>query len=114
MKFTCPHCNNEVEIVTPEVTRRGVLSGIALEDMTDEQLKREIINAKSVLYKSEKRGASIETIAKNKDRVEAALAEKAKRTPVVEAEAPVAEVNGDVNAESVYEDDVNEDLASEI
>lgn len=112
MKFVCPHCNEEVEIVTPEVSRRGILNGVSLEDMTDDQLKREIINAKSVLYKSEKRGASIETIAKNKDRVEAALTEKAKRTPVAEDAAPEAIINGEVDADSVYVE--NDELATEI
>ena len=70
--------------------------------MTDEQLKREITNAKSVLYKAEKRGSSAEIIAKNRDRVEAALAEKARRTPV--AETTEADVQGDVE-EAVLEDD---------
>ena len=45
--------------------------------MTDEQLKREIINANSVLYKAKQRGASEETIAANQARVDAAKAEKA-------------------------------------
>ncbi|MNB69333.1 hypothetical protein D3C75_158610 [compost metagenome] len=61
--------------------RRGQLSGLSLEDMTDEQLKREIINANSVLYKAVQRKASAETIAKNQARVDAAKAEKAKREP---------------------------------
>lgn len=102
MKFTCPHCNQEVEIQTPEAVRRGALAGISLEDMTDEQLKREIVNAKSVLYKAEKRGSSAEVIAKNRDRVEAALAEKAKRTPV--ANTNEVEVQGDVE-EAVLDDE---------
>lgn len=69
----------EVELPTPKKKPRGQLAGIALVDMTDEQLKREIINAKSVLYKAKQRGASEETIAANQARVDAALAEKAKR-----------------------------------
>lgn len=104
MKFTCPHCNQEVEIQTPEAVRRGALAGISLEEMTDDQLKREIVNAKSVLYKAEKRGSSAEIIAKNKDRVEAALAEKARRTPV--AEEVATEVQGDVE-EVVLDDEEN-------
>ena len=65
----------EVEAPTPEKKPRGQLAGIALEDMTDEQLKREIINANSVLYKAKQRGASEETIAANQARVDAAKAD---------------------------------------
>lgn len=84
-EVTCPHCNNTYEVEVPATEkRRGQLYGIAIEDMTDEQLKREIINANSVLYKAKQRGASAETIAMNQARVDAAKAEKAKRHPVVE------------------------------
>jgi hypothetical protein len=105
--LTCPHCNNEFVIETPAPQRRGQLQGLAIEEMTDEQLKVEIVNAKSVLYKAQKRGASADTIAKNQARVDAAMAEKAKRAPAVETkteEAPVAE------NETVY----SEETASEI
>lgn len=86
-EVTCPHCNNVFEVEVPVTTkRRGQLYGISLEEMTDEQLKREIINANSVLYKAQKRGASEEVIAANQARVDAAKAEKAKRHP-----APVEE-----------------------
>lgn len=89
-EVTCPHCNETYLVEVPVAEkRRGQLFGIALEDMTDEQLKREIINANSVLYKAKQRGASEEIIAKNQARVDAAKAEKAKRHPVVEA-APEA------------------------
>jgi hypothetical protein len=77
----------EVEIPKPEKKPRGQLAGIALEDMTDEQLKRELINANSVLYKAEQRGAAEATIAANRARVEAAKAEKARRAPVAAVEA---------------------------
>lgn len=82
----------EVEIPAKEKKQRGQLAGIALEDMTDEQLKREIINANSVLYKAKQRGASEETIAANQARVDAAQAEKTKRqgTKVV-SETPAIE-----------------------
>lgn len=84
--------------------RRGQLAGLTLEAMSDEQLKREIINANSVLYKAKQRGASEETIAKNQARVDAALAEKAKRTP----EAPATEeVTDEAN---VYSEDVAAEL----
>lgn len=85
-EVTCPHCNETFLVEVPVAEkRRGQLFGIALEDMTDEQLKREIINAGSVLYKAKQRGASEEIIAKNQARLDAAKAEKAKRHPVVEA-----------------------------
>lgn len=90
-----------VTVEVPTVSKqRGQLAGIALEDMTDEQLKREIINANSVLYKAKQRGASEETIAANQARVDAAKAEKAKRVPVT-VEEPTEEgvYNEDVAAE---------------
>ena len=98
----------EVEAPTPEKKPRGQLAGIALEDMTDEQLKREIINANSVLYKAKQRGASEETIAANQARVDAAKAEKAKRagTPA-ESEAPNVEaaMEGNETNEGVYDEE---------
>lgn len=98
----------EVEAPVPEKKPRGQLAGIALEDMTDEQLKREIINANSVLYKAKQRGASEETIAANQARVDAAKAEKAKRagTPA-ESDAPNVEAAMDGNAtnEGVYDEE---------
>lgn len=82
----------EVEIPATVKKPRGMLAGIALVDMTDEQLKRELINSNSVLYKAQQRGASEETIAANQARVDAAKAEKAKRAPVaVEATPDLAE-----------------------
>lgn len=81
---------------------RGVLAGIAVTDMTDEQLKKEIINSKSVLYKAEQRGANQEVIDRNKARVEAAVAERdARKALAAEAEtteAPAEEVYADVDA----------------
>ena len=98
----------EVEAPTPEKKPRGQLAGIALEDMTDEQLKRELINANSVLYKAKQRGASKETIAANQARVDAAKAEKAKRagTPA-ESEAPNVEaaMEGNETNEGVYDEE---------
>lgn len=80
---TCPHCNETFEVEAPKKEKkpRGQLAGIALADMTDEQLKRELINANSVLYKAKQRGASEEVIAANQARVDAAKAEKDKRHP---------------------------------
>lgn len=98
----------EVEAPVPEKKPRGQLAGIALEDMTDEQLKREITNANSVLYKAKQRGASEETIAANQARVDAAKAEKAKRagTPA-ESEAPNVEaaMEGNETNEGVYDEE---------
>ena len=98
----------EVEAPTPEKKPRGQLAGIALEDMTDEQLKRELINANSVLYKAKQRGASKETIAANQARVDAAKAEKAKRTGTpAESEAPNVEaaMEGNETNEGVYDEE---------
>lgn len=108
----------KVQVEVPVAPRkpRGQLAGIALVDMTDEQLKREIINAKSVLYKAKQRGASDETIIVNQARVDAALAEKAKRqglAAVNETNEAVAEVEAAMEAtadEQVY----NEETASEM
>ena len=77
----CPHCGGAISIERPTPQRRGQLAGLELSEMTDEQLKREIINSKSVLYKAQKRGAAEETIAKNQARVDAVMAEKAMREP---------------------------------
>lgn len=77
----------QVEIDTPTADKkpRGMLAGLTLDQMTDEQIKRELINANSVLYKAVQRGASAETIAANTARVEAVKAEKIKRTPAPSA-----------------------------
>lgn len=98
----------EIEAPAKEKKQRGQLAGIALEDMTDEQLKREIINANSVLYKAKQRGASEETIAANQARVDAAQAEKAKRqgTKAVSEAPAVEEALGGV--------EVSEEAASEM
>lgn len=94
----------EVELPKPERKQRGQLAGIALEDMTDEQIKRELINANSVLYKAKQRGASEETIAANQARVDAANAEKAKR----------AAANQPENVEEVAEVPTDSETATEI
>lgn len=103
-EVTCPHCNETFLVEVPVAEkRRGQLYGIELADMTDEQLKREIINAGSVLYKAKQRGASEEIIAKNQARLDAAKAEKAKRHPVVEAAEEATEAEGEVNEETAAE-----------
>lgn len=94
----------EIQARPVNTTRRGKLAGIDLADMTDEELKREIINSKSVLYKAQKREASPETIEQNQARVDAAIAEKDKRTPAKE------EVSGDADAPAEDADASNEDI----
>jgi len=88
-EVVCPHCGGAMTVEAPvaEKKSRGQLAGIALADMTDEQLKREIINSNSVLYKSKQRGAPEATVTANQARVDAAQAEKALRQPVATATA---------------------------
>lgn len=69
----------QVEVPAVEKKPRGQLAGLSLEEMNDDQLKREIINANSVLYKAKQRGAAQETIDANQARLDAAKAEQAKR-----------------------------------
>ena len=99
------HCNGIFEVEAPVADKkpRGQLAGISLSEMTDDQLKRELINANSVLYKAKQRGASEETIAANQARVDAAKAEKATRVGTTESEAPALEAE---MGEGVYSDDV--------
>lgn len=106
----------EVEAPKKEKKPRGQLAGIALADMTDEQLKREIINANSVLYKAKQRGASEETIAANQARVDAAKAEKARRMPVAVAVAEASAVadalegSAETEGDSVYDEDTAQEM----
>lgn len=89
--------------------RRGVLAGLSLAEMTDEQLKREIINAKSVLYKATQRGASAEKIAENQARVDAAEAEKESRPSMKRVskkdEAAAEETTDETSTEQTVEAD---------
>lgn len=68
------------------VGRRGVLAGVSVQDMTDEQLKREKINSGSVLYKAKQRQAKEEVIAANQARFDAVVAELAARKPAADEE----------------------------
>lgn len=79
----------EIEMPTPEKKPRGQLHGIELKDMTDEQLKREIINAGSVLYKAKQRLADPKIIEANQARLDAAKAEKARREPAATVSTPI-------------------------
>lgn len=106
IEVCCPGCQGvfEVEIPTKAKTPREPKVTIPVEEMTDEQLKRECINANSVLYKAKQRGATDEVIAAAQARADKAAAEKASRKALAkaakaeeatetaeEAEAPVEE-----------------------
>lgn len=99
-----------IEIPGGSNGKRGQLAGIELADMTDEQLKRERINAKSVLYKAKKRGADQGTIDANQARVDAVEAEIASRKALVATaeateatEATEAEATTEAADEGVYD-----------
>lgn len=96
-----------VEAPKAEPKQRGQLAGIAIGDMSDVQLKRELINAKSVHYKAVQRDASAELIAKHVARVNAALAEKASRAEV--AASLVADATVEESSE-VYSEEVSTEL----
>ena len=111
IKVVCPHCQQEIEVEierpmhTGTVGRRGKLQGLKLEEMSDDQLKVEIVNSKSVLYKAKKRGAASDIITKNEDRVNAAEAEKAKREAKVAAEKVVKAEDATTTATDVKAED---------
>lgn len=100
----------EVEAPVAEKKTRGQLAGIALEEMTDEQLKRELINANSVLYKATQRGTSADVIAANQARVDAAKAEKAKRTGVAEATVVAPELEATMEGNESVDAEVAEEI----
>lgn len=76
---------------------RGTLAGVSVSEMNLEQIKQELRNANSVLYKAKKRGASAELIAQHEERVEAAKARKAELDPKPE----VSTEGVDGNAETL-------------
>lgn len=67
-----------------------------IEEMTREELKREIINAGSVLYKAQKRGADEDVIARNQARLDAAKALMEEKFPKPERVARPKGSNGPV------------------
>ena len=104
---TCPHCGQEFEVEVPKQvkTPRGCLAGIPLEEMTYEQLKREKINAGSVLYKAKKRNAPEETIAQNQERFDAVVALLAEKRAEIKAEKEAAKAEAtEADIEPVEED----------
>lgn len=104
----------KVTVETPELPKqgRGQVAGIPLEEMTDEQLKVELVNAKSVLYKAKKRDADAATIEANQARVDAAEAEKAKRKAASVPAGTTVENNEE--STNVEEESVDTDTANEI
>lgn len=64
-----------------------------IEEMTKEELKREIINANSVLYKAQKRGAEQEIIDRNQARLDAAKALMEEKFPPEVKEAKTSDGN---------------------
>lgn len=110
----------EVEVETPMVEsqgrgRTGQLAGIKVEDMTDEELKREIINAGSVLFKAKKKTDDPAVIEPKQARLDAAKAEREKRNAAkaaAVAEATPADETGvdaepvaDTTEETVYDEE---------
>lgn len=67
-----------------------------IKEMTREELKREIINAGSVLYKAQKRGADEEVIARNQERLDAAKALMEEKFPKPERVSRPKGSNGPV------------------
>lgn len=108
LQVVCPHCGQELEVEMPakEKAPRGALAGIALEDMTMEQLKREKINAGSVLYKAQKRGAAEETIAANQARFDAVVAMIAQRKAEVAVNAVEEAAEAIEEASGVYAEEI--------
>lgn len=104
-KVTCPHCEAELNV---EVPKKPKGERKPVTEMTNEELAREIINSKSVLYKSERKGATEESLAPKRERVEIALAEKANRPEMNERKKPQAVI---LDEESIY---ANEELSEEI
>ena len=97
VKVTCPNCNTEFDFEVPKsLGTRGALSGVALEDMTDDQLKIEYRNANSVAYKAKKANKNQDTITKSAERLERVKAAMEARGISTSSRGPVA-----VDAEAI-------------
>ncbi len=98
--------------------RRGKLEGLELTKMTDDQLRVELVNSKSVVAKATARKASPDKIALAKVRVAEAEAEKASRPTmakkVKEVKEEVKEVKEEVVTETVYAEDATEKVTEEV
>lgn len=86
---TCGHFEKAKKVSGGNVGPRGPKNSTPVTEMTDDELKTEIINAGSVHYKAVKRGAPEATIAHNEVRLNAAKAEREARKA---AEPQVVEV----------------------
>lgn len=122
-EITCQHCGGTIKIEVPKKPvstgggRRGQLAGLKLSEMSDAQLKIELINAHSVLYKAQKRNASSDVIAKNQARVDAAEAEKKARAAKVETPATTeatATTQTEIDPKSADESVYNTEVENEI
>ncbi len=82
----CPTCGKYTKAKSSgrKPGRRVLL--MPVEEMTDAELKREIVNASSVLYKAKQRNAPEDTIAANQERMNLATDERAKRQDINAAE----------------------------
>lgn len=104
---TCPHCQAEFEL-PKSLVQRGVVAGIALEEMNEDQLKIEYRNANSVFYKQQKaKGKASDVATARLEAVKAAMAAKgiaptARAAAVVDA-ASIAELikTGKVTVEDI-------------
>ena len=116
-----------IEVDVPQGQGR-VRNTKAIEEMTKEELKREIINANSVLYKAQKRGADQEIIDKNQQRLDAAKALMAEKFPaevkerkaadgstvkIIEATARVL-TQDEIDNPEAYVGGTNEEVAAEL
>lgn len=92
---TCPECNHSFEL--PKASKgggRGILAGIKVEDMTDDQLKIEYRNAKSVHYKQAKaKGTPTPEAQARLDKVVEIMTER--------GVAPTARASTKVDAETI-------------
>ena len=105
MKVICTNCQTELEVIKPATQPKGILNGIALADMTLDQLRIEKRNAKSVLYKSEKAGATEEMLVPKRERVAAVEARIMEVAPTVVKVAPVVvQATETVTQEAVVEE----------
>ena len=96
--------NKETEVVTENketevkkvFVRRGKLAGLEIGQMTDSQLRTEIVNAKSVLTKSKAKGSTAEKLEPMQARVDAAVAERDRRKAIADEAKVEAEVEAEV------------------
>ena len=106
IEVCCPGCQGvfEVEIPAPAKAPREPKVTTPVEEMTDEQLKRECINANSVLYKAKQRGATEEVIAAAQARADKAAAERASRKALAKAAKEDAGVSEEAVTEAAPEE----------